>query len=430
MPSPGRYDVVVVGASIAGCTTAIELARSGLTVALVERRPGLDAYKVSCTHFIQSSATPTIRRLGLARPIEAAGAVRDSFEMWTNGAWMRPPTDRVFGPGTALGYSVRRKTLDPLLRRLALATPGVELMLGERVTAARVDHDEVRVDVVGEAGRTRALRASLLVGADGRRSAVAGFAGLPARQSVNNRSIFWAYYHGLPLHSGTRTQFWNLDPDAATALPTDGGLTLLVAMPTARRLPEFEAGREEAFERFIRDLPDAPELEAAERVSPILGKRGVVNLRRSTTGDRIALVGDAAVACDPLPGVGCSWAFQSAEWLAEAVAPALREQREIAPALCAYAARHRSQTADHYAVIKRFSLARSIWYHRLLLEASTLDEELSARTAALLQRRIPVSRWLTPATVARAAAVVGRHRLEPGVGNVRNGATWLPCPLK
>jgi flavin-dependent dehydrogenase len=33
----------------------------------------------------------------------------------------------------------------------------------------------------------------------------------------------------------------------------------------------------------------------------------------------LALVGDAALAADPLPGVGCGWAYQSAEWLAEAV---------------------------------------------------------------------------------------------------------------
>ena len=36
------HDVVVVGASLAGCTTAIFLAREGARVALVERRPDPD----------------------------------------------------------------------------------------------------------------------------------------------------------------------------------------------------------------------------------------------------------------------------------------------------------------------------------------------------------------------------------------------------
>ena len=51
-------DVVVVGASIAGCTAARLLAQQGAEVTLVEKRPDLDAYKVVCTHYIQPSALP------------------------------------------------------------------------------------------------------------------------------------------------------------------------------------------------------------------------------------------------------------------------------------------------------------------------------------------------------------------------------------
>jgi flavin-dependent dehydrogenase len=66
------YDVVVVGASIAGCTAATLLGRAGLRVAVVEQRPDPAAYKTVCTHLIQPSATPTIERLGLAQRIESA----------------------------------------------------------------------------------------------------------------------------------------------------------------------------------------------------------------------------------------------------------------------------------------------------------------------------------------------------------------------
>src|ERR687887_400410 len=46
------FDVVVVGASVGGCTAAKLYAERGARVALVERRPGMDAYKTVCTHFI------------------------------------------------------------------------------------------------------------------------------------------------------------------------------------------------------------------------------------------------------------------------------------------------------------------------------------------------------------------------------------------
>src|SRR3954447_23699660 len=56
--STTTHDVVVVGGSTAGCTAARLYALAGARVALVERRPSMDAYKVTCTHYIQASATP------------------------------------------------------------------------------------------------------------------------------------------------------------------------------------------------------------------------------------------------------------------------------------------------------------------------------------------------------------------------------------
>ena len=40
-----RYDVAIVGASIAGCTAARFFAQRGASVALIERKPDPDAYK-------------------------------------------------------------------------------------------------------------------------------------------------------------------------------------------------------------------------------------------------------------------------------------------------------------------------------------------------------------------------------------------------
>jgi flavin-dependent dehydrogenase len=45
------YDATIVGASLAGCTAAILLARAGARVALVEQRPDAAAFKRICSHF-------------------------------------------------------------------------------------------------------------------------------------------------------------------------------------------------------------------------------------------------------------------------------------------------------------------------------------------------------------------------------------------
>jgi menaquinone-9 beta-reductase len=115
--------------AVAGCTVAPLYAERGARVALVEKRPDIDASKTVCTHYIQSSATPTIEKLGLARLIEERGAVRNSVDLWTPyGGWIPHRGD------TPYGYNVTRRVLDPLLRRMTADTPGVELLLGATAT--------------------------------------------------------------------------------------------------------------------------------------------------------------------------------------------------------------------------------------------------------------------------------------------------------
>src|SRR6478752_4452991 len=103
-----QFDVVVTGASIGGCTAATLLARDGLRVALVDRRPDVRAFKRVCGHFIQSSAVPALERLGVLEDLVAAGAVRGTARVWSRYGWIgdaEAPTQ----PPTSL--SLRREVL-------------------------------------------------------------------------------------------------------------------------------------------------------------------------------------------------------------------------------------------------------------------------------------------------------------------------------
>ena len=134
------YDAVIVGASLAGCATAIMLGRAGARVALVEQRPDVAAYKSICSHYIQSSAVPTLERLGLLEPMMQAGAVRSRVRIHTPWGWVAlPPAARI--PG---GVNLRRERLDPLIRRMAADTPGVDLIARRRGARARARGGRVR----------------------------------------------------------------------------------------------------------------------------------------------------------------------------------------------------------------------------------------------------------------------------------------------
>ena len=144
------FDVVVVGASLAGCATATLLGRAGLRVALVDKHADEDAYKRLCGHYIQASATPVIARLGLAGPIEAAGGVRNGADLWTRWGAIVSPEPEGERP---YGYNIRRKKLDPMIRRTAIETPGVEYL--PRLEATRVLGDGAAVTGVELCDRSR-----------------------------------------------------------------------------------------------------------------------------------------------------------------------------------------------------------------------------------------------------------------------------------
>ena len=128
--SDDQFDAVVVGASLSGCTAAILLARTGVKVALIERQAKQEAYKHLCTHFIQASALPVIKRLGLDRRIEETGGVRNPIELHTRWGWVGSLLEAQPGDDECHGYNIRRLRLDPLLRALADETPGIVFMTG------------------------------------------------------------------------------------------------------------------------------------------------------------------------------------------------------------------------------------------------------------------------------------------------------------
>src|SRR6478609_8195374 len=163
------YDAVVVGASLAGCASAIMLAREGARVALVEQRPDSDAYKKICSHYIQSSAVASLERLGLLEPMIGAGAVRSRVRLHTPWGWIEPPAKS----SVPSGVNLRREILDPLIRETAASTPGVDLILGYTVHELLRDGDAVSGALArNTAGEELRLHSRLLVGADGRGSRV------------------------------------------------------------------------------------------------------------------------------------------------------------------------------------------------------------------------------------------------------------------
>jgi flavin-dependent dehydrogenase len=140
----------------------------------------------------------------------------------------------------------------------------------------------------------------------------------------------------------------------------------------------------------------------AERTSKLIGKLEVPNVMRPAARPGVAFVGDAALASDPLFGVGCGWAFQSAEWLVDETAAALLGRGDLDAALDRYRRAFRRRLWLHHFLIADFASGRRMLaLERAAVRATTVDPVLMRATDDVLSRRRSPLRMLDPRVAPR-----------------------------
>jgi menaquinone-9 beta-reductase len=308
------FDVIVVGARCAGAPLATMLARDGLRVCLLDK----DRFPsdTPSTHGIQPTGVQVLERIGvldsllrLAPPILRLRMVFDDAAA--------PAADVVAVTG-APGLSVRRITLDEILVNAAAAA-GAEVRTHTAVTGLVTDSGRV----TGVTTTSGELRAPLVVGADGARSAVAKMVGAQEyNQTPNGRVFMWAYYEADP----TNGEMWigKIGDHAYLGMPTDGGLTLIGVCPSIERRDEVRADREAVYEAGLRAWPELHAgVDGARRDGPVRTMANMHGFFRPSAGLGWALVGDAGHFKDPTPGQGIADALRQSEKLAAAIKRAL-----------------------------------------------------------------------------------------------------------
>ncbi|MGH9156838.1 MAG: NAD(P)/FAD-dependent oxidoreductase [Acidimicrobiales bacterium] len=316
------YDVVVVGGRCAGSPLAAQLARAGLSVAVVDRAQFPS--DTASTHIFQVEGVNCLARLGVLDAVLTTGApwlervdVRfDGFH--ADGAIPLRPADA--GPGLC----VRRHRLDAILVEAAQAA-GAEVHTATRVVGLL--HEGARVTGVRvQAGdQERELRARLVVGADGAGSTVARLVGARSYSVVaNQRFGYWAYFEGAGWDSPATLVYHRLNDDLVIAAPADSGLYLVIVLPALDGLAAFRSDVEAGWASVVaRCEPVASALVGARRVERFRSMANYPAFFRESSGPGWVLVGDAGHVSDPTPGQGISDALRQVDRLAPAIVAGL-----------------------------------------------------------------------------------------------------------
>lgn len=338
------YDVIVVGARCAGAPLAMLLARAGHRVALLDRA-SFPSDTMS-THFLWQRGASRLAAWGLLDRLEARGCapIREiTFDVG--------PV-QMSGIGPAVGsvadtYCPRRTVLDALLAEAAVES-GAELI--EEFTFCDVLKSGNRI--VGVRGSHRgsgesALRASVVVGADGLHSSVARKVAARAyREHAPLTAVYYSYWSGLR-HLGA--SFHARPGRLILVWPTSDDLTCIYVAWPRRHFHRVRTDVAGSFHAALELVPALYEAVASGRQEErFTGTGDLPNLYRTSAGPGWALAGDAGHHKDPSTGMGISDAFLAAELLAEAIHDGLAGRRPMDEALARYQRRRDALTADGF----------------------------------------------------------------------------------
>lgn len=392
-------EAIVVGGGPAGSAIAAALAASGRRVILLDKA-SFPRHK-ACSEYINAGGAQLLEEMGVLDEVIRAGAHRMDAMI------VHAPDGRQFianfakaEPGrAALGLS--RHRLDHLLLERAKAA-GVAVSERAHVRGlvqenGRVAGVEATIDGVREV-----IRASLVIGADGRNSAVTRALELDAPLRWPCKTGLVAHYRGVTgldrfgeMHVGHRAY--------AGLAPLEDGLTNVAVVADARAVEARTGSIEDFFQESIQRLPVvASKLEGAEREGGIRGVSSMAHRVRRTSGDGYLLVGDAASFLDPFTGEGMYEALRGAQLAAPIVVEALKRGDCAAESLDAYRiARRRTFTAKREVcwVVQAFINAPPLMNyvtHRL-----SRREELGLTLSGVLGNFRPATHALSPVFLAR-----------------------------
>ncbi|MGE5123053.1 MAG: NAD(P)/FAD-dependent oxidoreductase [Acidobacteriaceae bacterium] len=313
------FDVIIVGARVAGSTLATFLGQQGHRVLLLEKTH-FPSDTLS-THFFRDHALTVFERIGVLDLVKSAAPPLTTIWNSIDGQVISEPVRSTDGQ---INYfmCVRRITLDWILAQRVSRELAVEFHQGAQFKDLIWQDGRVTGVHWSERGGTSEARARVIVGADGFYSALAKIlqpdyeSQFPVR-----RCMYYTYFQGIePLSVASFAEHHFMGDSLTYVFPTDAGLTLVaISLP----ISEFVSFKREPLLRLrthIESLPLlAPRLRHAEITADVKGAGNIPCYQRMPSGPGWVLVGDAHQVLDPWSGMGIDHATTHASMLADSL---------------------------------------------------------------------------------------------------------------
>ena len=308
-----RRDVVIAGAGLVGLALASALARSGLTVALLDRQvsaPSPDPATWDARVYAISPGSATfLQRVGAwqALPCDRITAIETMRIAGDTGATLEFSAYEL--GERALAWMVEERALRAALLP-AIHAPGIEFVTA--ATFASLEWSANEGTLALEDGRRFAGR--LVVGADGLNSWVRRAAGIVAEPKAYGQQGIVSNFECELAHHGCARQWFRADSGVLAWLPLPGRRISIVWSSPDAQAHELLALPAEAFTARVTEAGERSLGELRMITPPAAFPLQSLRLPTSIA-HRLALVGDAAHGVHPLAGQGVNLGFGDAQAL-------------------------------------------------------------------------------------------------------------------
>ncbi|TNE43148.1 MAG: FAD-binding protein [Deltaproteobacteria bacterium] len=305
-------DVFVVGAGPTGLSAAIEAARQGLSVSIIDSKPHRSTYSKALV--VHARTMETFESMGVSDAIRAAGVPFSALRIHP-GQNVQPVRVDLMGlpwGDTRYPYwlSIPQYETERCLEE-HLAGLGVQVQWNTQFQSL-VDHgDVVETQIQTKDGSTRTVRSRWLVGCDGGRSQVREQAGLVFDRKNIGETFVLADVCGDTPHP----------EDEGTSCLSRDGVLFLVPMPEPKKwriiahIPNHKQGEPiDIDEPFVNDL-------LQRRLGLSFGAHDITwrsqfvlqqGVARNYRSGRVFIAGDAAHLHSPVGGQGLNTGVQDA----------------------------------------------------------------------------------------------------------------------
>jgi flavin-dependent dehydrogenase len=363
-----NYDIIIVGARVAGSVLAIRLAQLGQRVLLLEKS-SFPSDTLS-TSFFRAPALRVFEKVGVLEEIKSAAPPLTVMWNYMDGHVLREPVEAA-EEHLRFFLCERRITLDWILFQRVRSESNVDIELGAHVKELIWQDGRVTGVRWNDREGLCEARGRVVVGADGFYSTLAKQLDTAYETFFPvQRCMYYAYFQGLDSLGEPTAEHHFAGNTLTYVFPTDANLTLVALSLPIDEFHSFKKKPQKLLQAHLESLPLlAPRLVKAEIQTEIRGAGNIPSYQRMPYGPGWALVGDSQQVMDPWSGMGIDHATTHADLLADALHGWLME------------------TIPWEGAMNQYHTQARKWSEKSYRRTGTYAVDLRTLTRAALQRR-------------------------------------------